>query len=95
MFMRDKGQVGIEPFRDWGLLLSLFFALLLIVGGIHFYMFLQISHDEIFQASGEQAGVTKQLNEKGLSEVLIIYNGKKETFDTLKTNPPKVVDPSL
>ncbi len=87
--------VKFEPLSDWKKIMYLglvLFALIVIWSG---YLFWNIQSDSGLDVSPDTATVRKaQTMAKNLKMVSEIYTQKGNTFESLLTNIPVVVDPS-
>lgn len=87
----DPFKLAFHPFRDWWMLIVSFFVLFLGSVMFHGYMFTHI--DEQQAGTGAQSGDIVDM--KRLQKVIDFFDAKEIRFARLRTEKPKVVDPSL
>lgn len=87
----DPFKLVFHPFRDWWVLTVLFFVLFLGSVAFHGYMFTHIDEQE--GTGGAQSGDIVDM--KRLQKVIDFFDAKEIQFARLRTEKPKVVDPSL
>ena len=89
---RIQGGEVFDPVRDWFILLiaaAFVFALFLIVGAYLFFDVGDISYD-----SAPEAVPVETLNRAALQEALDVFKEKERSFEKIKQNPLRLVDPS-
>ena len=94
--LRDKDKLKMEmtPRSDWRTLFIIFTILVIAVGSVSFYIFVQIERDEIFLAKeGEQLRV-RTFNAQKLKDTLKAFEQRKAGLDTLRIERPHIIDPS-
>ena len=90
-FDRDQAKKESNPYRDWVVLIILFFALLILFGIGNIFLF------RSFQ-NGENKNIILEdsiLNRKELNEVLNFYAAKETRLQAHLKDLPKLKDPSL
>lgn len=90
----DPLKMEITPYRDWRVVVIVFFVGLLTSFGFNIYMSIEINRDSFFAAAPKSTGVIK-FNEDGLSKVITGIDEKAARFEKIKTEGVDVVDPSL
>ena len=90
----DPSKAEPTPYRDWRLLVSGFFVLLVISVGFNIYMSIEINRDSFFTTT-PKTGEGVVFNGEGLAAVLEDLAMKEAAFERLITEGVSVVDPSL
>ena len=89
---RDPQWHTLHPHRNWRMVVLGFFALLLILAGVHTYIFIQLNNEALFsQATNQSAPII--FNKDKLFDVTAIYGARAEAFQTGQTTKLQVVDP--
>lgn len=90
----DPQKMEITPYRDWRILVGVFFLGVIVSFGFNIFMSMQISSDSFFTADKKSnSGVV--LNKDGLSKTLDELAAKEAAFEKARTETISVVDPSL
>lgn len=84
----------ITPYRDWRILVTMFFVGLVVSIGFNVYMSTEISRDSFFTVTPKAFDGVK-LNDDGLAKVIVDIDEKAARFETIKSEGVQVVDPSL
>lgn len=90
----DTLKIEPTPYRDWGIIVGVFFLGLIVSLGFNVYMSMKINSDDFFVAPKSEAN-GPVLNKIGLEKVLTELS-EKETY-SLKVikEGVSVIDPSL
>ncbi len=95
LFSRGASRTAITPYRDWKAMLASFVFLFLLIIGIHFYIFIQVNNEELFQATVEEEYAKTQLDIDRLQDTLAVFEEKQQQFDALQKESPQVTSPSF
>lgn len=95
LFDRDKLKTPLKPYRDWAILLTVFFLILIILSAGNVYLFKQINKKRFFTKETSIRENVEMLNTEVLTETIGLFNKKTEEFEKLRNQKPDVVDPSL
>lgn len=90
----DSSKMEITPFRDWMVIIAVFFGGLAVSVGANIYMSVEINKDSFF-TTAPKGGESVTLNKEGLSNVLSGLAEKEFLFEKARTEKSTVVDPSL
>lgn len=90
----DKAKIEITPYRDWRVIVIVFFAGLVASAGFNAYMFIQINQDSFFTQT-EKPALGSVLNRSGLAEINKRFTNSAEQFEKVSKDGVTVVDPSL
>ncbi|MDD5152588.1 MAG: hypothetical protein PHS95_01120 [Candidatus Pacebacteria bacterium] len=90
----DSSRAEITPYRDWLIIVIVFFVGIVASVLFNIYLSMQINSDS-FSVAGQKNPEGLKLNHKGLTEVLDNFSAKETAFEKLKTEGVTVVDPSL
>lgn len=90
----DALKMEITPYRDWRVVVIVFFIGLIGSMGFNIYMLIEIDRDTFFVAAPKSTGVIT-FNEEGLAKVVSGIDAKEALFEKTKTEGVSVVDPSL
>lgn len=90
----DALKMEITPYRDWRIVVTVFFIGLVISLGFNIYMSIEINSDSFFATAPKSTGVIK-FNEEGLAKVIAGFDEKSALFEKVKKEGVAVVDPSL
>lgn len=83
-----------KPQNDWRLILVSNFIILIIFIVFSFYLFIQISEDDIFISEVEDGALIDSLNRSLLNDTLDDFREKSSFFEGIQNNRPKVIDPT-
>lgn len=90
----DALKMEITPYRDWMILVSIFFIGLIGSFGFNIYMSVKINADNFFtMAPKVDEGVV--LDKNGLEKILAGFAEKEMLFEKTKVEGVGMVDPSL
>lgn len=90
----DPLKMELTPYRDWRILVIIFFFGLIGSLGFNIYMSIGINQDNFFVSSAKSTGVIK-FDESGLNNLMVKIDQKSALFEKVKTEGVAVVDPSL
>ncbi|KKU80274.1 MAG: hypothetical protein UY07_C0048G0006 [Parcubacteria group bacterium GW2011_GWA1_47_8] len=90
----DPEKMEITPYRDWRMVVAVFFVGLIASLVFNMYIFVGVNQDNFFRTVSKQEEVVG-LNQGKLLTVLEVLNAKKTAFETLTKGSVSVVDPSL
>lgn len=90
----DSLKMEITPYRDWRIVVFVFFFTLALSIGFNIYLFIEINSDTFFTVAPRSAGVIK-FNEEGLAKVITLLDENAATFDKIKSGGLVIDDPSL
>jgi hypothetical protein len=91
---KDKLKAQIRPYRDWVVLLVIFFILLTFLAVVNVYLFTIINKEEIFAEQRPAGEEVEMLDTDTLKSTIEFFDGRSENFDKLLKQKPGVVDPS-
>lgn len=90
----DALRMEITPYRDWRVVVILFFIALVSSIAYNTYVFIEINRDTFFTAAPKSSGVVK-FNEEGLAKVIAGLDEKGAIFEKAKNEGVAISDPSL
>lgn len=90
----DALKMEVTPYRDWRIIVLIFFAGLVASVGFNIYMSIGINRDSFFSAAPKTADVVK-FNSEGLAKVIAGIDEKAARFENAKIEGVAVVDPSI
>ncbi len=90
----DALKMEITPYRDWRVVVVVFFLGLTTSLGFNVYMSIEINRDNFFTAESKNGGEVV-LNKKGLEKILADLEEKNTVFKKVSTEGLHMVDPSL
>lgn len=90
----DTLKMEISPYRDWRMVVIMFFIGLVFSFVFNVYMSIEINRDSFFTTGSRSAGSVK-FNEQGLAKVVQGLDEKAAIFEKARTEGIKIVDPSL
>lgn len=90
----DSLRTEITPYRDWRIVVVLFFIALVSSIAYNTYVFIEINRDSFFTATPKSSGVVK-FNEEGLAKVIAGLDEKSAIFEKVKKEGVAIADPSL
>jgi len=92
---KDKSKIEFNVYRDWSVLLVIFFIFLIFIAVVNMYLFTVINKEEIFakEISGDEE--IEMLNVENLKSIMEFFNKREENFNKLIEQKPDIVDPSL
>lgn len=90
----DVSKIEPSPYRDWGVIVSVFFFGLIISLGFNIFMSIKINSDDFFATpKNEEGGVV--LDKAGLDKVLTELSAKEANSQKVINEKVSIVDPSL
>ncbi len=89
----DPLKIETSPYRDWKILIIVFFVSIAVSVGFNIYMLVQINNDNFF-SSGAQQQSGPLLNRDGLTAVLTQLAAKEAIVSGKATTTTSLVDPS-
>lgn len=90
----DPLKIEITPYRDWMVLVIIFFVGLIASFGFNIFMSVKINSDNFFTVAPVSEG-SASLNKNGLAKILAEFTEKEKLFEKIRTEGVPVVDPSL
>lgn len=90
----DSLKMEITPYRDWRIVVVIFFTGLIGSFGFNIYMSIEINKDSFFATAPKSTGVIT-FNEEGLAKVVAGLDEKATLFEKVRKEGVAVVDPSL
>lgn len=85
----------ITAYRDWKILVSIFLVINIFIAAGSFYLFIKINKEEVFLLEYTGLILVDRIDKDRLNEVVEIFEDKKERFELLLKQKPKIADPSL
>jgi hypothetical protein len=79
----DPSRLSIKPYRDWRIIFSVFFALLIVSIGIHVYVFSRVEAGTIFQAPEAEVISENTLNVGLLNQVIDRFDQKATRLNAI------------
>ena len=92
---RDKSKIDFRIYRDWGIVLVIFFILLALIAVVNVYLFTLINNGEIFEKERPPEEDIEMLNTKMLKNTIDFFDTRAENFENILKQKPDIVDPSL
>ncbi|MDO8604263.1 MAG: hypothetical protein Q7K40_02585 [bacterium] len=90
----DALKLEITPYRDWRIVVAVFFLGLLSSFAFNVYMSIEINRDSFFTTLPKSTGVVR-FNEQGLAKVVAGLDEKAAVFEKAVTEGVAMIDPSL
>lgn len=94
---RDPSKAEFNPYRGWKIILSLFFAGLILSAALDAYVYFTVQGE--ISAEGEVAAASRGVHRKELQDTLDLYGKREQEFDALLNaraeTHQEVPDPSL
>lgn len=90
----DVLKMEITPYRDWRMVVIVFFVGLIASFAFNVYMSIEINRDSFFTTGSKNTGGVK-FNEEGLAKVVQGLDEKQAIFEKARTEGVGMVDPSL
>lgn len=90
----DRSKMEITPFRDWRVLVIVFFIALLGVFGFNGSLFLRINTDSFVTGGLPETNIAPLENNK-LDNAVKEITKRSEKFEKLRKEKPTYIDPSL
>ena len=92
---RDKQKLALNPYRDWMVMVGIFFLLVVFFTTVGFYIFLQINSGEIFEVEQREIVLPATIDTKKLQAALKIFKAKELKHQEQLENRLELPDPSL
>jgi len=92
---KDKLKIIFTPSRDWGVLLTIFFTLLIFLVVANVYFFIHYSENKVFLKIDENEEEVEIINIEEINRTIELFENKENTFNKLLKEKPDIVDPSL
>ncbi len=89
----DKG--GIKPYRDWKIILVSTFFVLVIVGGLSTYLYMEVGQGRLFAVSDTESVNEAKINRPVLDKAIGVMKERKSLFDGIKNGEGIPADPSI
>lgn len=83
-----------KPQNDWRFILISNFIVLVLFAVFSFYLFIQISEDDIFISEIENSVFIETLNRNLLNETINDFREREDRFSKIQSKKPKVIDPN-
>jgi len=97
-FIRDvraRYRLGVDPNKDWQILLSFFLLLTLVVVTSGVYRFIRVQNGSVFSDSAPAAAATLEVfDNKTLEHALDLFEIKKKNFADRLRSETTLIDPS-
>jgi hypothetical protein len=90
----DSQKISITPYRDWRIIVIVFFIGIVVSLGLNVYLFMGVNEDNFFGTTVKREEILKFDKEK-LSVVVESFTKKEAAFETLKKSVILLIDPSL
>lgn len=90
----DPLKMKISPYRDWAIVVGVFFVGFVFSLGFNIYISIKINQDDFF-ATSSKSNDEVVLNKEGLTKVLKELSDKEKIFNNTSTGRAVLVDPSL
>ena len=90
----DSLKIEITPYRDWRVVIIIFFLGIGTSLGFNAYLFIGVNEDNFFGGAIKKEEVVT-FNKEKLLTVLETFEKKQEKSEALKKEPTLIVDPSL
>lgn len=91
---RDNSKVLSNPNTAWKVLFFSFLLVNILIGVFSFYIFYQISQENIFVVVDSGGNKVNTIDKKKLSEAILYLEEKDENYKFLLKNKPVIIDPS-
>lgn len=90
----DPTKIEITPFRDWRIIIIVFFVGIVISISLNMYMLTKISSDSFFTIETKNEDVIR-FKKEGLDQAINLLTEKEALFEEAKIENITVIDPSL
>lgn len=90
----DALKMEITPYRDWRIVVIVFFVGLIASFSFNLYISININRESFFDVPMRSGGVTK-FDEEGLAKTITTMDEKAIRYEAAKNGPMTLVDPSL
>jgi len=91
---KDKTKIRILSHRDWGVVISLFFIIVVLVIAVHIYLFIQIG-EGIFSVKQQGEDSSKKLDIEKLERTTASFDEQEKEFNRILGEKPNISDPSI
>jgi uncharacterized membrane protein len=85
----------LNPHKHWKVLLSIFSLITLLLVVFSFYLLYKIKNEQIFRANPTSSEGGVVIKEKLIKSVTDTFDQKTTKENSIKSNPPMYLDPSL
>ena len=92
---RDKQKQEVNPYRDWLILVVLFFTLSLLAVWLGFYLFIQMNNGSFFLSEDNVPLSQRTIDKRLLLQIIEDFDIKAKIHQELLETRPIVVDPTL
>ena len=89
----DKG--GIKPARDWRVILTTSFIVVIVLGLVAFYFYYEVSKGKLFVVSEASVVDQVKINRPFLDKVIEGIKTRKTQFENIKTGEGVPSDPAI
>ncbi|KND46714.1 MAG: hypothetical protein AB201_02640 [Parcubacteria bacterium C7867-006] len=89
----EKGE--IKPTRDWRVILTTTFFVLVILGGVASFFYFQVSNGSLFSVSPDMSDGEIKINRPLFDKAVADINIRKTVFERVKDGKNIPSDPSL
>ena len=92
---KDRLKILFTPYRDWEVLLIIFFTSLIFLVIVNVYLFIYYNNSENFVKITEDEEKVETMNVKELERMIDIFKNKENNFSKFLKEKPDIVDPSF
>ncbi len=85
---------GVEPKKDWGIILTTMFFILVILALVAVYFYIQVDRGNLFSVSSEDVENEAKINKNLLDKTVHDINQRKSNFESVSAGSVPS-DPSL
>ncbi len=86
---------GIRPGTDWKVIVSTFFVLSVVAAGINLFIYMQVKNNAWWKADETNTVYQVKINQKGLKDMIALFEEKKARLESFKSGTASLNDPSL
>ena len=85
---KDPAKLNMFPYRDWGIIVVLFFLMVIVVSAINYFEFIAVYSEDVYIVS-EEISVDNNNKDDGedfrieLAKLLNFYGAKKNKLDAM------------
>ena len=83
-----------NPYRDWKLLLSIFFVMFVVLVAVNAFLFIKINEEDIFSKEDIPMEKIEMLDTGALAQAIDFFSKRGEEFNNRVRKKPEIVDPS-
>ena len=97
-FLKDDTSYergGINPERDWNIMLVFVFAVLIVFSIIAFYFYIRINNGNLFSVPESANSVSATINQDLMNKTIQKIEANKSAFDFVQQNKASTTDPSI